>query len=53
VGSESLDAGRGHLGVATMRARADAEGGFLHFDSAPGAGTTVTLSLPVKNGDAR
>jgi signal transduction histidine kinase len=49
MGSESLDAGRGHLGVATMRARADAEGGFLHFDSAPGVGTTVTLSLPVKN----
>ncbi len=53
VGSESLDAGRGHLGVATMRARADAEGGYLHIDSAPGVGTTVTLSLPVKNVDAR
>ncbi len=51
VGSESLDSGRGHLGIATMRARADAEGGFLHIDSAPGAGTTVSLSLPVKNVD--
>jgi signal transduction histidine kinase len=52
MGSECLDAGRGHLGVATMRARADAEGGFLHVESAPGVGTTVMLSLPVKNVDA-
>ena len=49
VGSESLDAGRGHLGIATMRARADAEGGLLRIDSTPGVGTTVTLSLPAKN----
>src|SRR6478752_762785 len=45
VGSESLDSGRGHLGIATMRARADAEGGTLRIDSTPGVGTTVTLSL--------
>ena len=49
VGSESLDAGRGHLGIATMRARADAEGGILRIDSTPGVGTTVTLSLPARN----
>lgn len=48
VGSESLDAERGHLGIATMRARADAEGGVLRIDSAPGMGTTVALSLPAK-----
>jgi len=48
VGSESLDAGAGHLGIATMRARADAAGGMLRIDSTPGAGTTVTLSLPAK-----
>ena len=53
VGSETLDAGRGHLGIATMRARADAEGGTLRIDSTPGVGTTVTLSLPAKNGGLR
>jgi signal transduction histidine kinase len=46
VGSASLDAGSGHLGMATMRARADAEGGQLHIESVPGLGTVVTLSLP-------
>ncbi|MET0966942.1 MAG: PAS domain-containing protein, partial [Nakamurella sp.] len=46
VGSASLDAGTGHLGMATMQARADAEGGQLHIESVPGLGTVVTLSLP-------
>jgi CheY-like chemotaxis protein len=46
VGSASLDAGAGHLGMATMRARADAEGGQLHIESVPGLGTVVTLTLP-------
>jgi CheY-like chemotaxis protein len=46
VGSASLDAGTGHLGMATMRARADAEGGKLHIESVPGLGTIVTLTLP-------
>jgi len=46
VGSGSLDAGTGHLGMATMRARSDAEGGQLHIESIPGLGTVVTLTLP-------
>jgi signal transduction histidine kinase len=33
-----------------MRARADAEGGVLRVDSAPGLGTTVTLTLPAAPG---
>jgi CheY-like chemotaxis protein len=47
VGSLTLDAGAGHLGMATMRARADAEGGDLQIESVVDLGTVVTLSLPV------
>jgi signal transduction histidine kinase len=36
----------GHLGLRTMRERAEAGGGALVLDSAPGGGTTVTLTLP-------
>jgi signal transduction histidine kinase len=36
----------GHLGLSTMAERAAAIGADLTIDSAPGAGTTVTLSLP-------
>jgi signal transduction histidine kinase len=39
--------GPGHLGLATMRARAEAEGGQLHIHSAPGAGMTTVLTLPI------
>jgi signal transduction histidine kinase len=46
VGASSLDAGPGHLGMATMRARAEADGGRLDVTSAAGAGTTVVLTLP-------
>jgi signal transduction histidine kinase len=34
------------MGLASMRERADALGGTLRIDTAPGAGTTVTLELP-------
>ncbi len=37
----------GHLGQTTMRDRATAVGGRLEVRSAPGAGCTVTLTLPV------
>jgi signal transduction histidine kinase len=47
IGSDSLDVVPGHLGMATMRARANAEGGTLRFDSTPGLGTTVELTLPM------
>jgi signal transduction histidine kinase len=46
AGAESLHAGTGHLGMATMRARSHAEGGRLVITSTPGEGTTVTLTLP-------
>ena len=53
VGATSLDAGPGHLGMATMRARAEADGGRLDVTSAPGAGTTVVLTLPTAPADHR
>ncbi|MGH3935226.1 MAG: ATP-binding protein [Pseudonocardiaceae bacterium] len=34
------------LGLASMRERAEALGGALQVDTAPGAGTTVTLEVP-------
>jgi PAS domain S-box-containing protein len=45
-GTENFNAGPGHLGMATMRARTHTEGGVLDISSTPGAGTTVTLTLP-------
>ena len=38
----------GHLGVAGMRARAERVGGSFALASAPGAGTTVTVELPLR-----
>jgi signal transduction histidine kinase/PAS domain-containing protein len=46
VGSDSLNAGPGHLGITTMRVRAAHEGATLEIHSAPGQGTTVALTLP-------
>jgi signal transduction histidine kinase len=46
AGAQNLRAGPGHLGMATMRARTHTEGGLLDIASAPGHGTTVTLTLP-------
>jgi signal transduction histidine kinase len=34
------------FGLATMRERAEAVGGRLHLTTAPGAGTTLTVTLP-------
>lgn len=50
VGAESLTTQPGHLGVATMQARARAEQGHLHLQSTPGVGTTVVLTLPIDHG---
>lgn len=36
----------GHLGIDTMRYRAELAGGLCTIASAPGAGTTVTVDLP-------
>jgi signal transduction histidine kinase len=35
------------LGLTSMRERAAALGGTLHIDTAPGAGSTLTLEVPV------
>ncbi len=51
VGCAGMDVAPGHLGMATMRARANAEGGQLRFDSEPGRGTIVELSLPMVRAD--
>ena len=37
----------GHLGLSAMRQRAALAGGAVRIDSAPGAGTTVMLTLPL------
>jgi signal transduction histidine kinase len=50
AGSATLDAGPGHLGMATMRVRASSEGGQLRVVSSPGRGTTVQLTMPVEQG---
>ncbi|MBI2843805.1 MAG: HAMP domain-containing protein [Armatimonadetes bacterium] len=40
-----------HFGLMGMRERAEMIGGKLHISSAPGAGTTVTLSVPLDGKD--
>ncbi len=47
VGAESLNAERGHIGVATMQARASAENAELALNTRPGRGTTVVLTVPM------
>jgi signal transduction histidine kinase len=37
-----------HLGIAGMRDRAQRAGGILNFISEPGRGTTVSVSLPIR-----
>jgi signal transduction histidine kinase len=41
----------GHMGLRTMRGRAESAGGWVQIDSTPGAGTTVQMWLPVHLGD--
>jgi signal transduction histidine kinase len=41
-----------HLGLRVMREMADYVGGAFTFDSRPGRGTTVRLSLPIKTAPA-
>lgn len=40
--------GPGHMGLAMMRQRAEAVGGWLQVQSVPGQGTIVEFSLPVE-----
>lgn len=39
--------GQGHIGLAAQRARIEAAGGTLRLETGPGAGTRVTVSVPV------
>ncbi|MGD7003510.1 sensor histidine kinase [Corynebacterium halotolerans] len=39
-------AGLGHVGLAAMRQRAEELGGVLEVESAPGAGTAISVALP-------
>lgn len=50
VGAASLKPQPGHLGMATMRARAKTENARLDLDSTEGRGTTVVLTLPIAGG---
>lgn len=40
----------GHLGLLGMQERAESLGGNLLIDTAPGRGTTVTLTVPIREG---
>ena len=46
-GFDPANAPRGRWGMTTMRERAEAAGGRLAVDSAPGSGTTVRATLPL------
>ena len=50
VGAEFLDAGAGHLGMATMRARATTEGGDLQIDSSPEKARSFDSPCPGSTG---
>lgn len=41
----------GHIGLAGMKERAEMLGGDLDISSIPGKGTSVVLTMPVKNGN--
>jgi PAS domain S-box-containing protein len=40
----------GHMGLSSMRERAEMAGGWWHLDSAPGLGTTVECWIPAEAG---
>jgi signal transduction histidine kinase len=52
IGIVNLDAGPGHLGLASMRARASASNVMLVIESTVGHGTVVDLRLPAQITDA-
>ena len=51
--AESFSVDEGHFGLLGMRERAERLGGTLDFSSAPGAGTLVTVSVPLPRRKSR
>jgi signal transduction histidine kinase len=49
-GAETLSAAPGHIGLRTMRERAEVLGGSCTVRSTPGEGTTVELQVPLSAG---
>jgi PAS domain S-box-containing protein len=47
--TEGSESSPGHLGLATMRERAELMGGWLHIAATLGAGTTVEFWVPAEN----
>jgi signal transduction histidine kinase len=47
------DPGASHHGLDNMRSRAEAVGGILDIQSAPGSGTRISLTLPPRTGGPR
>lgn len=47
----TLASRQGHLGLPSMRERAELAGGWLRVESAPGRGTSVTAWVPDKGGE--
>lgn len=45
--------GGGRFGLRTMKERAEELRGYVNINSAPGAGTTVTLDVPLPSSEAR
>jgi signal transduction histidine kinase len=41
----------GHIGLTSMRERANRVGGTIHIESAPGQGTSVRVEIPLKPGN--
>jgi signal transduction histidine kinase len=50
VSGDGAAAGAGHIGLLSMRERAEAAGGRLALTSTPGDGTTVDFWMPDRNG---
>lgn len=48
-----LEAGKSSFGLTVMGERAEQVGGRVRIESAPGAGTTVTITLPLGQGPRR
>jgi signal transduction histidine kinase len=48
MGEAADDPSSGHFGLQGMRERVDKLGGVLSIESAPGKGTTVSVTVPVR-----